>query len=47
VANIELLNAPVYKKFAKTTHKLQNKFIKLNPHLRSLDGSAAPSATTL
>jgi hypothetical protein len=47
VANIELLNAPVYKKFAKTTHKLQNKYIKLNPHPRSLDRSAAPSAATL
>jgi hypothetical protein len=47
VANIELLNAPVYKKFAKTSHKLQNKYIKLNPHPRSLDGLAAPSAVTL
>jgi hypothetical protein len=47
VANIELLNAPVYKKFTKTSHKLQNKYIKLNPHPRSLDGSAAPSAATL
>jgi hypothetical protein len=47
VANIELLNAPVYKRFAKTTHKMQNKYIKLNPHPRSLNGSAAPSAATL
>ena len=47
VANIELLNAPVYKKFVKITHKIHSKYIKLNPHLRSLDSSAAPSATTL
>jgi hypothetical protein len=47
VANIELLNAPVYKKFVKTAHKIQSKYIKLNPHLRSLDGSAAPSAAML
>lgn len=47
VAKIKLTNAPVYKKFAKTSHKLQIKYIKLNPHPRSLDGSAAPSATTL
>ena len=38
VANIELLNAPLYKKFVKTTHKMQGKYIKLNPHPRSLDG---------
>jgi hypothetical protein len=47
MANIKLLNAPVYKKFAKTMHKMQSKYIKLNPHPRSLDGSTAPSATTL
>jgi hypothetical protein len=47
VANIELLNAPVYKKFVKTTHKMQSKYIKLNPHPRSLDGSTVPSAATL
>jgi hypothetical protein len=47
VASIELLNAPVYKKFVKSTHKIQSKYIKLNPHPRSLDSSAAPSAMTL
>jgi hypothetical protein len=47
VANIEFLNALMYKKFAKTMHKMQSKYIKLNPHPRSLDGSTAPSATTL
>ena len=47
VANIEVLNAPVYKRFAKSTHKLQGKYVKLNPHPRSIDGSAAPSTETL
>jgi hypothetical protein len=47
VANIELLNALVYKKFVKITHKIQSKYNKLNPHPRSLDGSTAPSAATL
>jgi hypothetical protein len=47
VANIELLNASVYKKFVKSTHKIQSKYIKLNPHPRSLDGSATPPAATL
>jgi hypothetical protein len=36
VANVELLNASVYKKFVKKTHKLHNKYIKFNPHPRSL-----------
>jgi hypothetical protein len=44
VANIELLNAPVYKKFVKTMHNIQSKYIKLNPHPGSLDGSVALSA---
>jgi hypothetical protein len=47
VTNIKLLNVPVYKKFAKTSHKLQKKYIKLNPHPCSLDRSATPSAATL
>jgi hypothetical protein len=47
VANIELLNTPMYKKFVKATHKMQSKYIKLNPHPRSLDDSATPSAVTL
>jgi hypothetical protein len=47
IANIELLNAPIYKKFVKKTHKLQGMYVKLNPHPKSLDGSAAPSEATL
>jgi hypothetical protein len=43
IENVELLNAPIYKKNLKTTHKLQYKYIRFNPHPRSLDGSAAPS----
>jgi hypothetical protein len=47
IANIEIINAPIYKKFVKKTHKLQGKYVKFNPHPRSLDGSAAPSEETL
>jgi hypothetical protein len=44
VANVELLNAPVYKKFVKKTHKLHNKYVRFNPH--PIDGSAAPLEET-
>jgi hypothetical protein len=47
IANVELLNAPIYKKILKTMHKLQNKYVKFNPHPCSLDGSIAPSEETL
>ena len=47
VANVELLNAPVYKKFVNKTHMLQNKYVRFNPHPRSLDGSAEPSKEAL
>jgi hypothetical protein len=47
VANIELLNAPIFKKFVKKTHKLQRKYVCFNPHPKSLDGSAAPSEEAL
>ena len=47
IANVEMLNAPIYKKFLKSTHKLQQKYVRFNPHPRSLDGSAAPPAETL
>jgi hypothetical protein len=47
IANVEFLNAPIYKKFVGKTHKLQNKYIKFNPHPRSLNGSAAPSEESL
>jgi hypothetical protein len=32
IANLEFLNAPIYKKFVGKTHKLQNKYIRFNPH---------------
>jgi hypothetical protein len=47
IANIELLNAHVYKKFVSKSHKLQNKYVKFNPHPRSLNGTAAPSEASL
>jgi hypothetical protein len=47
IANIELLNAPIYKKFVTKTHKLQSKYVRFNPHPRSLDGTAAPSEEAL
>ena len=46
-ANVELLNAHVYKKFVKKTHKLQHKYVRFNLHPRSLDGIAAPSDKAL
>jgi broad specificity polyphosphatase/5'/3'-nucleotidase SurE len=47
VANVEFLNAHVYKKFAKKTHKLQNKYVWFIPHPQSLDDIAAPSDNAL
>jgi hypothetical protein len=47
VANIEFLNAPIYKKFITKTHKLQGKYMKFNPHPRSLDDIATPSKESL
>jgi Glu-tRNA(Gln) amidotransferase subunit E-like FAD-binding protein len=47
VANVELLNAHVYKKFVKKSHKMQHKYVKFNPHPRSRDGIAAPSDVAL
>ena len=47
VANVEFLNAPIYKKFVGKTHKLHNKYVKFNPHPCSLNGSAAPSEESL
>jgi hypothetical protein len=43
IANMELLNAHIYKKFTKKTHKLQNQYMRFNPYPRSLDGTAVPS----
>jgi hypothetical protein len=47
IANIKSLNTSIYKKFVKKTHKLQGKYVKFNPHPRSLDGSAAPSKLSM
>ena len=47
IANIELLNAYVYKKFVSKSHKLKNKYVKFNPHPRSLNGTTAPSKASL
>jgi hypothetical protein len=47
VANVELLNLHVYKKFVKKSHKMQHKYVKYNPHPCSLDGTAAPSDEAL
>jgi hypothetical protein len=47
VTNIEFLNTPIYKKFIKKTHKLQNKYMRFNPHPKSLDGSTLHSDKTL
>jgi hypothetical protein len=47
VANVELLNASIYKKFVNKSHKLQSKYIRFNPHPRSLDGTTAPTEEAL
>jgi hypothetical protein len=47
VANVELLNTLIYKKFVKKSHKLQSKYVRFNPHPRSLDGIVAPSEEAL
>ena len=47
VANVELLNAPIFKKFVNKSHKLQSKYVRFNPHPRSLDGTAAPTEEIL
>jgi hypothetical protein len=47
ITNVEFLNTPIYKKFAMKTHKLQNKYVRFNPHPHSLDRSAAPFDETL
>ena len=47
VANVELFNAPIYKKFIQKTYKLQSKYVRFNLHPRSLDGTAAPSEEAL
>jgi hypothetical protein len=47
VANVKLLNTPIYKKFVTKTHKLQSKYVRFNLHPQSLDGTAAPSEEAL
>ena len=47
VANVELLNAPIYKKFVNKTHKLQSKYVRFNPHPRSLNGTTTPTEELL
>jgi hypothetical protein len=47
IANVEVLNPAVYKKFVKTTVKLGGKHIKLTPHSRSIDGTNTPDENTL
>ena len=46
-ANVEVLNPLVYKKFVKTTVKLDGKDIKLISHLRNIDGTSIPDENTL
>jgi hypothetical protein len=47
VANVELLNAHIYKKYAKKLHKIQHQYVRFNPHPRSLDGTVPPPEDTL
>jgi hypothetical protein len=47
IANVELLNAPIYKKFVNKTHKLQSKYVRFNPHQRSLDRTSTPTEEAL
>lgn len=47
VANIECLNATVYKQFLRKSVKLNGKWIELQPHPNSLNGSARPDDATL
>jgi hypothetical protein len=47
IANVELLNTPIYKKIVNKTHKVQNNYVHFNPHPRSLDGTTAPSEESL
>ena len=47
VANVELFNESVYKKFVKKTHELHNKYVRFNPHPRSINDLATPTKKTL
>ena len=44
---MELLNAPIYKKYVNKIHKLQSKYVRFNPHPRSLDGTATSTEEVL
>ena len=41
--NVQCLNAAVYKKFSKTNGKILGKYVEFSPHLKSLDGTNAPT----
>lgn len=47
IANIECLNAAVYKQHLKKSARLHHKWVKFQPHPNSLDGSAKPSEETM
>ena len=47
IANVECLNAAVYKQYLRKSVRLYNKWIELQPHPNSLDGSSKPNEETL
>lgn len=47
IANVKCLNAAVYKQYLRKTTRLHNKWIDLQPHSNSLDGSAKPNEEVL
>lgn len=47
IANVECLNAAVYKQFVRKSACLHGKWVEFQPHPNSLDGSARPDDATL
>lgn len=47
IANIECLNATVYKQFLRKSARLNGKWVEFHPHPNSLDGSARSDDATL
>jgi hypothetical protein len=47
IANVECLNAAVYKQHLQKSVRLQNKWVTFHPHPNSLDGSSKPDEVTL
>lgn len=47
IANVECLNAAVYKRFLRKSVRLHGKWVEFQPHPNSLDGSARPDNATL